>query len=710
MKFKKRAVLGLLAMGTMASLTACGNSAETSIINGNFENGSLEGWIMEGDAFQPGGVVSEDVVEGYSVGKEGENFYNGLEACPQAFTGTMQSSTFKIDGTGYISFLLGAGKDTSKCYVAVYDADTNEEIARQSNTSFDGTFVTTHLIRYTMDLSEYKGKNAYIKVVDEDNGDSFAYLLVDDFVTYIADEETLNKYKNEQTEKLASLVPPPFEEDETSTTIQNPGFEDPNLSGWKILSGTAFNATAVANSQDKFWDVREFNAIGDQLLNGYNNAESAIGEIRSSKFTLSGDGFISFLIGGAGTENCYISINDGSTDEELIKITNSQFKDPEMSLNLSRVYVDASAYLGKVVYIKIVDNAEGGPFGSITADDFHVSMTKDEVTTLMAETYNWAMGLGDDAISGYIKNYYTTYQYPFELEILRITNRAEGQAIYTNSSVNVNEYVANVTASSGSDSNVTVAIDSITNGTDTITTNFDAVDMSKAGNYTVNYSVKHAKGTLTDSFIISVAEKNDILNADFESNNLAGWNVLTPDTMKANEAISGESVFWGEEIPYNQNGNFHFDGWAAQYAETDAYSIRSSNFTLGGSGHISFRMGGNAAAVKVFKADGTPVAVYLNSAFADVNFPNLDEGSRLATMTTFVADLSDYAGEELYIELHDLGEGPWALAFFDDIKVNYEQAPDVANMSDPVTFNKKVDETLTPTEFNIPWVQAVNAQ
>lgn len=711
MKFKK--VLGFIMLFSLAlSATACTKNSEKDDVQSlsatplNFENGDLAGWTLEGNAFQRAGVVNEDVVEGYSAGKAGDYFFNGLEAGPQAFTGSMKSENFKIDGTGSIAFLLGAGKDNEKCYVAVYDADSNDELSRQANTDFDSTFVTTQMIRYTMDLSQYIGKSVYIKVVDEDKGDSFAYVIVDDFVTFIKDETELTNYQNERTQKLTSLLPAPFVEDETLTIIQNPGFDEPDLSGWKILSGTAFNTAASVGSTDKFWDTRDFNAIGEKFLNGYNNDESAVGELRCSKFTLAGDGYISFLIGGAGSQNCYVTINDGNDDSELIKITNDSFKDPEMSLNLSRVYVDASNYIGKVLYIKITDNAPSGPFGSITVDDFHVSMTKADVQAVMLETYNWALTLGDDTISAYTKNYYMTFTYPFELPILRVSQKAVGQAINTSDSVDINSFMVNVKGAKTSDAVVSTGIESVVFGDKTITDQFDKVDLSQEDEYTVKYYVECDGERVTDSFIVSAVNKDNIMNGSFESGNLAGWTVLTPDTLKSDSAISSDSIYWGEGIPFNNRGTYHFNGWGAQINEADAYAIRSSNFKLGKSGFISWKMGGNAAVAKVFKADGTLIATYLNTAFADVNFPNLDEGCRLATMTTFVADLSSYKNEELYIELHDIGEGPWAAVFFDEVVVRYDTAPDVAAMSDLVIFNKKIEETMTPTEFNIPWIMA----
>lgn len=204
-----------------------------------------------------------------------------------------------------------------------------------------------------------------------------------------------------------------------------------------------------------------------------------------------------------------------------------------------------------------------------------------------------------------------------------------------------------------------------------------------------------------------------ILNAGFEDGNLNGWTYQKgTENGQINEtAVIGDTTFWAERIPYNQSGNFHFDGWKATETESNSYSLKSTNFTLRGSGFISFKMGGNAAGVKIFKADGTQIAEYHNTAFQDVNFPNLDEGCRLATMTTFVADLSEYVGETLYIELHDreISSG-WAVAFFDDIITYYKEKPVLDNKFDTVQFYKKVGDAQeeTPRSYNIAWVEAVN--
>ena len=212
--------------------------------------------------------------------------------------------------------------------------------------------------------------------------------------------------------------------------------------------------------------------------------------------------------------------------------------------------------------------------------------------------------------------------------------------------------------------------------------------------------------TLTINVIAVDASISEIENGGFETGDLSGWTVLTPKVWYTLEDGSYKGVvsaetYWGEQLPYNQEGNYHLDGWEVA-AESDAWGLRSSVFTLSGSGFISLRMGGRAATVRVYLLDGTLIGTYNQTRFNDANFPFMNRGGSWADMGTYFIDLSRYIDHPMYLELHDAKTGGgWACAFFDDVKTYYETAPDIENGFDTVT--GPVSEGLTYGDIEIPW-------
>ena len=178
-----------------------------------------------------------------------------------------------------------------------------------------------------------------------------------------------------------------------------------------------------------------------------------------------------------------------------------------------------------------------------------------------------------------------------------------------------------------------------------------------------------------------------------------GWSVVEGQPAGVINAVS----YWGEALPYNQAGDYHLDGWNTGIDEPSPWTVRSTSFVLGGSGFISVRMGGAAAAVHVYKADGTEIGYYKQTRFHDEFFPSVGAGGSWADMGTYVMDLSDYVGEELYIELCDeVIDGGWAHGFFDEVVTYYETAPDYADLSDTVA------DGGTGDPIQIPWQLAAN--
>ncbi len=727
----RRLISALLVLCMSLSLAACSQSgggegggnaaAADDIVNGDFEDmstGKWAGWTKEDAAFNFRGVVNAEKVNGVPMEKTGEYYFSGSEGGNPVMRGTLTSDVFKLGGNGFITFKMGAGKNTEKCYVDFFEEGNDTPIAHVVNDDCDGMYITEHLITKVVDLSAYIGKSIYIKAVDDDDGDILAYLNLDAFHVCQNDDEVAAA-QAEHDQQIETYGEKPFEEDPTSNDIVNGGFETGDFTGWLIVDGTALTVAGIVPTSQYYWTDRSVYGDGEYYLDGSNNGatqESLTGAIRSTKFTLGGDGYISFMM-GAGNGGSYVALCDGETDEELIKVENTYFSDPALALTLLRMYMDASDYIGKVVYLKVVDANDGsnGGFAFINVDDFRVSLTADQVAELeveqlekiQSETYTSASY--DDLTT--LLNYYNNYPYPVPLNSLAFTAYAQNQVVDCGT-VDLTAYLADAAASFGGEAVTDIAVTKVT-GPDgaEITSGFDAADLSAPGAYQVTYAASYEGKTAETAFtVIAMADHNSVANGGFESGNLAGWTVLTDGWSVVDGQAAGviSAVnWWGEEVPYNQAGDYHLDGWNNGFAEPDGWQVQSTNFTLAGSGFISVRMGGAAAAVHVYKADGTEIGYYKQTRFNDANFPYLAQGGSWADMGTYVMDLSAYVGEELYIVLADeVIDGGWAQAFFDEVVTYYETAPDYENLSDTVLDGHAAEETAA--EVQIPWQLAAN--
>ena len=712
-----RILLLLLAAVMVFGLAACKEkvSYPDDIVNGDFEDvssGKWVGWTRNDAAFNFRGVTNVEKLNGAPIEKSGEYFFAGTVGGNPPMRGTLTSDPFKLGGNGFITFKMGGGKDTEKVYVEFFEVGKDAPIAKVTNDDCDGVFITDHLITKVVDLSAYKGKAIYIVATDNDDMNDISWLNLDAFKV-CKDDAEVEAARQEHDRQIEEYGEKPFVEDETSNTIENGGFETGDLSGWLLLDGTALTRANIVPTTQYYWTDRMVYGDGEYYLDGSNNGatqENLTGAIRSTKFTVGGDGYITFMM-GSGNGGSYVALCDGNTDEELIKQENTYFSDPALALTLLRYYMDASEYIGRVCYIKVVDDNDTskGGFAFINVDDFRVSLTKDEVAALEVEqmekiqneTYNSPSY--DDLTN--LRNYYTNYPYPVPLQSLTLTAYANNQVVDCGT-VDLTAFVADAKAAFGSE-DVPVAITKVAFEGNEATEGFDAFDMSAPGFYTVTYGAEYNGKTAETAFtVVAMADHTQIANGGFESGNLAGWTVLTDAWAKVDGqypgVISAES-YWGEALPYNQAGSFHLDGWNTGIGEPDPWAIRSTTFTLSGSGFISVRMGGAAAAVKVFTADGTQIGYYKQTRFHDEFFPSVGQGGSWADMGTYVIDLSAYLGQELYIELHDeVIDGGWAHGFFDEVVTFYEEAPDYANLADTVMDGNQAGE------IQIPWQLAEN--
>lgn len=88
--------------------------------------------------------------------------------------------------------------------------------------------------------------------------------------------------------------------------------------------------------------------------------------LKSADFVLGGDGQIDFLTsGGADEQLLYVALVDAETNEILMKATGHNGE------AYRRVRWDASEFIGRKLYIQVVDKHTGG-WGHINLDDVNV--------------------------------------------------------------------------------------------------------------------------------------------------------------------------------------------------------------------------------------------------------------------------------------------------------------------------------------------------
>lgn len=326
------------------------NTSNYRLTNGGFETGDLSGWTLVGQL----GAVSSDthywVWEdgGYAFGKEENYMFSSYALDNESAYGYLMSSKFTVGGSGWITFKIGAMKNTELLNVQIIDANTGEILKAFGNSEWKDLTEEVKsgctLNAYKADLSSLLGKEVYIRVVDYAYND-YGCLFLDSFNTYYAEEPSDDYY-------LASNL----EISGNAYQVYNGGFETGNLSGWYLV-----NNLGNVSSAETYWNEGiPFNKDGMYLFSNYEGGmEAASGTLISSPFRVGGAGWITFKFGGARhTDLINLQIIDAKTHQILKSFGNQLWTDADLKgCQLIAYKADLSSLLGKDVYIRVVDNA-----------------------------------------------------------------------------------------------------------------------------------------------------------------------------------------------------------------------------------------------------------------------------------------------------------------------------------------------------------------
>ena len=154
----------------------------------------------------------------------------------------------------------------------------------------------------------------------------------------------------------------------------------------------------------------------------------------------------------------------------------------------------------------------------------------------------------------------------------------------------------------------------------------------------------------------------DVFNGGFEMGDVQGW-------WNNGEIglVTNATGYWGDNIPYEKVGEYLFTGVESFGADTMREGNRgvltSSAFEIGGTGYISFKLGGGGNVlcyVQVIDAvTGEVLARYHQQAQRD------------AVLIQYVADLSAYIGRTVRVQVVDQADSGWGCVSFDNLVTYY---------------------------------------
>ena len=325
------------------------------LVNGGFENG-LDGWTQVGNI---GGVSSDRTywTEAIEFGMDGDKMFSAYApGALESAVGTLTSPSFKVGGSGFVTFKVGAMRDGNYVYVDVVDASTKQILARYYNGLWtEADLNGCKLIAYKADLSAFAGKEVFFRI--SDNADSgYGLFFADSFITY---------YETEP-EGFNAATPVNYVVSGTIYDVFNGGFEMGDVQGWWNNGEIG----VVTNANGYWGDNIPYDKVGDYLFTGVESngadtmREGTKGTLTSSVFEIGGTGYISFKLGGGGNDLCYVQIIDAVTGEILARYHQQAQQDAK----LIQYVADLSAYVGRTARIQVVDYATSG-WGCVSFDN-----------------------------------------------------------------------------------------------------------------------------------------------------------------------------------------------------------------------------------------------------------------------------------------------------------------------------------------------------
>ena len=591
-------------------------------------------------------------------------YYVGVDGATEELSGTetVVSPSFVVGNSGWITFKLGsmrpeAGGVLRNIYLEVVeDAADGEDVvlARVRNVDFKDPDAALRLNDYKLDLSQYKGKTVFIRAVDQEAGGDFRSLYLDAFVTWY-DEEPSDDYTDlTRAYFLDQSVTIDLKDGNAATIVPimlSKGLMNTEYTYSASVEGAGLSAKgmelkATANGE---YSVTVTVSLEVETIATFNVSVTVINTTPIPEFedisrTISYDHWYN------GSEPLVTEVTIGAPENDRFSFAYEIASGVGASIE-GNVLSYTPSQAGMVVFtVSVILADKNYTVTDLPERSFTVTLVfeDNEIVLKGDDKIEQALDVNDAENKERLTIDFSDHLIIPDGKQVDYTVELNGKPVELNDSSytivfaeesltdRAQEYVFNVTAGSGG-----VSLE-----------------------YTLTLS-------LTDTY------QYRIVNGGFDDD-LNGWTVkATLDGEKNDAALGGistQETYWAQKIPFNNDGKF-FSGLAVNAVEQAVGTLTSSVFTVGGSGWITYKLGGARNIEEVY------MQIVSSDDGKTVTLPNFDWSDaadsvtvRGCTLVSYKAKLIEYGfapGEKVYIRITDNGTGDYGLFFLDSVITYY---------------------------------------
>lgn len=625
------------------------------------QNGALEnstGWTGMTGSFSEDGTYFGK----YPVNNDGY-YYVGVDGATETLSGTetVTSPTFVVGGSGWITFKLGSMKPNDAdglrdIYLEIVDAEEETVLARVRNVLFADPAAALKLNDYKLDLSQFKGNSVFIRAVDQEVGENFRSLYLDAFVTWYAAEPAADTYTDlSKAYYLDTAVALDLAATNTATVVPvqlSEGLLNKEYTYTASVSEdglTAEGLTLTATKSGKY-TVTYTVSDGEEPIGSFSVTVTVTNTTQLPEFENAVHSY-AYGVWKAGTAVNVTLPEDGERFSYSYSVSAG-----EASIDGKTLTYTPSAAGSVQITVTVTLKDEKYTVTDLPTRSFTVTLNfaDSEITLADGASISVAFDVNDAEIVD--KKEYTL---DFSKYLLIPEDKTVSYAVTMNE-------------------------EDIVLGGSSYTLVFAGLELNETEQEFV-FAVTATSGKTQLEYTVTLHIKDTyqyrLYNGGFDLD-LDGWTLDGMMDNKKNDAalggISEATGYWeNETVPpvFNNDGKF-FSAYAYTPGATERATgtLRSSNFIIGGSGWITYKLGGakniEQVYLEVVSADGAKRVKLLNFDWSN-NAGSLVRG---CTLVSYRANLIEYGftlGEEVYLLLTDNGANDYGLFFLDSVVTYY---------------------------------------